>query len=290
MRWREALGSLARGFLNQPTALILAEATVAMALIGLGDVLTGAELSFSIFYLVPIVLVAWTMSLRWSLTFAAASSIIWLIADDLAGHEYSNRLLPLWNAAIRLGYFVLFAVLFDRQRSFFERERTFSRQDPLTKLHNRRSFEELAGREVDRANRHGRPLSMAFVDLDHFKAVNDTLGHDAGDALLQEVASTLLASLRSTDIVARFGGDEFVLALPETTEPEACTAVDHARQLLLATMREHGWGVTFSIGVTSTAGSEGAADLTELLAAADALAYQAKRAGRDRIAVAGPTA
>ncbi len=277
-------GEMARRLVAQPRRFVVVESVVLTLLIGLLDVATGAELSFSIFYLLPITLVAWSMERPWALGNAVMASITWLAADQLSGSVYSNPLLPYWNASIRLGYFVLFAVLFGRLRQTLERERTLSRNDPLTGLYNRRAFEELATRDVERASRYGRPISIAFIDLDHFKETNDQFGHDAGDALLRQVALTLVASLRSTDVVARMGGDEYAIVMPETVEDHARIALEKTRAVLAQRMTEHGWPVTFSIGVVSTTGE--AASLPALLAAADRLMYEAKRAGRDRMVVA----
>jgi len=267
----------------QKKSHIALQALILTLVLGAADVFTGSELSFSIFYLLPITLVAWSLDLRFALANALLASVIWFLADRWAGHEYTNPLLSYWNASIRLGYFVLFAVLFSRLRKSLDREKHLSRRDPLTGTFNRRAFEELAELEVERSVRYKRPMSLVFMDLDHFKAVNDELGHDVGDALLHVVASTMVATLRSTDVVARLGGDEFAIMMPETVEDQALAALEKTRAALIDRMGDHGWPVTFSIGVVSTTGDTKA--LTSLLAAADDLMYQAKRSGRDRIVV-----
>jgi diguanylate cyclase (GGDEF)-like protein len=268
---------------GQPTPALIAEALVLTLVVGFLDAVTGAELSFSIFYLLPITLLASALGLRWALANAVVASTTWLIADDLAGQDYSHGLYPFWNAFMRLGYFVLFAVLFSRLHRALDQERTLARTDPLTSLFNRRAFVELAGREVERARRYERPLTLAYMDLDHFKAVNDEHGHDVGDQLLRQVASTLITSMRATDVVARLGGDEFAILLSETDRERAVRALDKARRALDEHMSAHGWGVTFSIGVACAVSP--ADTLADLLATADRLSYEAKRAGRDRIAV-----
>jgi diguanylate cyclase (GGDEF)-like protein len=98
--------------------------------------------------------------------------------------------------------------------------------DPLTGLYNRRAFEELGEREVDRYNRLGRPLSVVMFDLDHFKPVNDTYGHLVGDQVLHALTARFRSNIRQTDIMARFGGDEFALLLPETDLPTASEIAD----------------------------------------------------------------
>lgn len=111
----------------QPPAIIVVEAVAMTMILGLLDVLTGSELSFSIFYLVPITLVAWTMNLHWALGHAFLAAVTWLLADRAGGQVYSAPLLPYWNASIRLGYFALFAVVFTRLRRALDNERQLLR-------------------------------------------------------------------------------------------------------------------------------------------------------------------
>ncbi len=160
-------------------------------------------------------------------------------------------------------------------------EGPFARLDPLTGIFNRRAFEELAAGELSRAARYGRPLSLAFVDLDHFKQVNDDFGHEVGDTVLCQVAATLISTMRSADVVARIGGDEFAVLMPETDSQAAMTALEKSRAALKALMQMNAWPTTFSMGVVSADGPQ--LTLPELLAAADRLMYEAKRTGRDRI-------
>jgi diguanylate cyclase (GGDEF)-like protein len=151
--------------------------------------------------------------------------------------------------------------------------------DSLTGLHNRHVLEDTLAREVLRAHRSGRPCALLFCDIDHFKVVNDQWDHATGDRILQQVAAIIRQRLRRGDLAARFGGDEFVVLLPET-DVDAAVAVARELRLRVAAAAV-AWSVTISIGVAGTAvsGTDGAS----LLAAADAAMYQAKRAGRNRV-------
>jgi diguanylate cyclase (GGDEF)-like protein len=161
-----------------------------------------------------------------------------------------------------------------------------SRRDSLTQVYNRRYLDERLPLEFDAANQGGWALGVLFVDLDHFKSVNDRFGHPAGDAVLRAAAQGLLSALRESDLVARYGGEEFVVLLPGVSVPDArCTA-----ERLLVSLRElsHEIGgetlqVTASIGLAVHAPGATYATPDALLGAADAGAYAAKRAGRDRL-------
>ncbi len=159
-------------------------------------------------------------------------------------------------------------------------------RDPLTNAHNRRYFEMTLAREFETASKHAWPLSVVFVDIDRFKQVNDGFGHQTGDAILQTVADLLRDSLRDSDIVARFGGDEFVLLLPGTDAVQAdqvgtrvCEGI-RARSIQATDGRRV--GVTLSLGV-ATCDSQSKFDSPKaLLAAADSALYHSKREGRNR--------
>lgn len=159
--------------------------------------------------------------------------------------------------------------------------------DALTGASNRRHFLEIARVEVDRALRLGSPLAAIMLDLDHFKEVNDRHGHEAGDRVLQTFANAVHATLRSSDIFARLGGEEFMLLLPGQSRDDACALAERLRSLT-ASLRfaECPEGITVSAGV-AVLGAPGARDLHELMRQADAALYQSKRAGRNRVSVAG---
>jgi len=150
--------------------------------------------------------------------------------------------------------------------------------DPLTGLVNHRAFHERLREELSRALRHERPLALALLDVDHFKAVNDSLGHERGDAVLAAVAASLTASARTEDVLARLGGDEFALLMPETSEKEALAAVERTRRAIAAIELEGGLSVSVSAGVC---GVEHAHDADTLVRLADGALYWGKAHGRD---------
>jgi diguanylate cyclase (GGDEF)-like protein len=151
--------------------------------------------------------------------------------------------------------------------------------DSLTGLNNRRAFEEQISKEADRSCRYGSPLSLLMLDVDHFKQFNDSFGHLAGDAVLQEVGRILSTAARSTDFPARFGGEEFALVLPETNAEAALEVAERIR-VAISESRIEGSGVTISIGLSSMAATSTAASL---VAEADEALYAAKRGGRNQV-------
>ena len=153
--------------------------------------------------------------------------------------------------------------------------------DPLTKLPNRLRFLEALRVELKRAARHRRPLTVAMADLDGFKRYNDTLGHLAGDALLQRLAMLLQPLLRPAEVLARYGGDEFVLCLPETDAAGAAAMAERLRKMVAEFPFPHP-PITLSIGLATFPKDGQRAE--ELLAHADRRLYDAKRCGRNRVA------
>jgi diguanylate cyclase (GGDEF)-like protein len=152
--------------------------------------------------------------------------------------------------------------------------------DPLTGLANHRAFHARLNTEVERAQRYGRPLSLACLDVDGFKDVNDHFGHQAGDRVLSEVGARLSAVARSADLVARIGGDEFALLLPETTAEAAEAVARRAHELIRVDLAGPGPSVTVSIGICDL---EHASSAQALVSLADGALYGAKDHGRDAV-------
>ncbi len=245
------------------------------------DYLTGYELGFSIFYVLPLAFIVWFGSRNLGLVAAVISAVLWLTVDIASGHVYSHPLIPIWNAFIRGGFFVLIVVLLSEIKIAHEKERRLARFDNLTGAVNARYFYELLTIEIERSERYRHPFSIAYIDLDNFKQVNDQNGHLVGDRVLQTVVQTAQSHLRKTDIVGRLGGDEFVLLLPETDQPQAQAVMSKLREQLLSAMQSADWPVTFSIGVITCQKPPTHPQL--LLKAADALMYQVKHHAKNDI-------
>ncbi|GGS72494.1 hypothetical protein GCM10010156_34200 [Planobispora rosea] len=162
-------------------------------------------------------------------------------------------------------------------------------RDPLTGLYNRRRLMDVLAGEFSRAVEDGTPLSLALLDVDHFKRINDTYGHGEGDSVLVHVARTLVGEVRHDDVVARYGGEEFVLVLPGATAEAAWARIDALRERVKGTsvgVGEDLLSVTFSAGVATL--SAEVSSPADLLRIADEALYEAKRLGRDRVERAVP--
>ncbi len=172
-------------------------------------------------------------------------------------------------------------------REAIERLHQLATSDSLTGAENRRRFDERHLEVEARARRYGIPYSLAILDIDHFKTVNDTYGHQAGDDVLVELVRRLKERIRETDSVARFGGEEFVLLFPDTTLTEAEILTEGLRQIVAAQSfmtSETSLRITISIGVAQWRAT--VEDRDQVVQAADAALYEAKQAGRNRVATA----
>lgn len=259
----------------------------AFLVVGLGTVLLVASASLSagdgiaIFYVVPVALVAWFVNRRAGAFAALLSTATWLATDLLSGMVDANPLTPYLDTAIRCALFFLVIGAVAAIKGALEREKELARSDPLTGVANPRLFTELATAEIKRARRYRRPLSVAYIDIDDFKDVNDQLGHSTGDELLRVVATTMRNNLRAVDILARLGGDEFALVLPEAGALAAPLVLQKLRLELLAAMERNHWPVTFSVGLITFPTPP--ASVQEMINLADTLMYEVKRAEKNSV-------
>jgi diguanylate cyclase (GGDEF)-like protein len=163
-------------------------------------------------------------------------------------------------------------------------------RDPLTEVYNRRYLEETLPRELSRAQRNGHPLALIMVDLDHFKRVNDTYGHPAGDAVLKALASILTHGAREGDIICRYGGEEFLVALPNMTLEQACQRAETWRRALCESSIAYGdlrINCALSAGVAAYPCHDG--NMETLLHLADKALYRAKSNGRNCVESIAPS-
>lgn len=174
----------------------------------------------------------------------------------------------------------------DSLRENFNEDLEMVVSDPLTGLGNRRFFERQVDPLFDALNMDGTPFSILVFDIDHFKRVNDILGHDMGDQILKEIAARIVTNMRAIDIVSRYGGEEFMIAMPETSEAEAFQAAERVRSFIAGTpvfVEGQSLSITISAGVAQVDKGE---QLRSVFRRADAALYQAKRDGRNQVVCA----
>lgn len=169
----------------------------------------------------------------------------------------------------------------DALSASLEREHRLARTDTLTGAANSRHFLGRLEQEMERTRRYQRPFSVAYIDLDNFKLVNDSQGHGAGDLVLCEVAACVHRHVRESDLLARLGGDEFSLLLPETDDVAAFAAMTKLHHQLQAEMHTHGWPVTFSVGVLTCHAVPESSQC--IISTVDKLMYEVKRAGKNAL-------
>lgn len=251
-----------------------------VGVVAVGDYFTGREIAFSFFYVAPVLIASWAGGFRLGVLLSFVSGAAFVSTDALAGESFSSGWVPFWNFAVRAGTLVTIALLAGRLRETLDQERALARIDPMTGIANARSFRERLELECARVSRHGPPLSLAFIDLDGFKSVNDNQGHEAGDDLLRAFGGLLQQTVRSIDVVGRLGGDEFALLLPDTAEEGAMRVVERLRVATDELDLER-VGAGYSLGLATLRYPNPTAD--EALWLSDKLMYRAKRAGRNQV-------
>jgi diguanylate cyclase (GGDEF)-like protein len=264
-----------------PGPVLTSLSALSVLLIGLLDYITGSEISVALLYLLPIMLIAWLKGRGSAALLSIFSALVWLFADILDRQAYAHLAISLWNAAMGLGVFLIVGYSVAAIKKLLLLEHGHAHTDYVTGVANARSFYEQMNRELERSARYGRPVAIAYIDVDNFKQVNDTLGHATGDKVLHSVAQAIKSSLRSVDFVSRLGGDEFAVFMPETDAAQADIAVRKVRARLQKTVKDFGWPVTFSIGIATCDDSACTAD--KLIKAADELMYAAKKEGKNRV-------
>ncbi|NVN91420.1 MAG: GGDEF domain-containing protein [Desulfuromonadales bacterium] len=263
---------------SKRTVIIIS--TLFLCLLCLLDYITG-DYSLIIFYLIPVSFTAWFIGKKTGVFFCALSLLARITADFTSSGTTQRSSLHYWNLFIEFSFLVVMSLLFSALKNKLDSEKELARIDPLTKTINRRSFFDLAEQEINRARRYEHPFTIAYIDLDNFKEINDQHGHSTGDKLLITVVNTINAHIRSTDILARFGGDEFVILLPETTGESARSTLDKLQLKLMEAMSRNFWPVTFSVGAASYLNPP--TSVEEAVRSADALMYEVKRSGKNRL-------
>lgn len=264
----------------QPSWIILSVGIVWLLIVAFIDYVVVANISLSIFYSLSIFWGTWALGKYAGFAFSILSSIAWFISEVNA---QNNDLLFVveWNALVRFLFFLIITHLLTEIKQSHEREQCLARTDRLTGLWNRLYFLELLDREIKRFQRQPRPFTLAYLDVDDFKKVNDTWGHHRGDKLLVLTARVLEKNVRQIDAIARLGGDEFVLLLPETDIKNGNSVLQRVHQKLLEMIEVESLPVGFSIGAVTFYSLPEAID--EIISIADRWMYEVKKSGKNKL-------
>jgi diguanylate cyclase (GGDEF)-like protein len=250
-----------------------------VVVIAVGDVLTGADAAFTLLYLVPISLAALRLG-RTAGVVVASSAAGTSLAIRVSEGQAASSLAFAWNVVAELAIFLSFALVLAELAERLQVQTRIANVDAVTDLPNRHAAVRALDVAVASARASATPITLAFVDVDDFKRVNDHWGHDRGDAVLAEVARALEGAVSDTDVVARIGGDEFVLLMPQTDTRQAGVVLGRVRSALSA-LAEGPGRITCSVGAVTF--ETPPASARHAIGAADDLMYAVKRAGKARV-------
>jgi len=251
-----------------------------LAIAGL-DTITSYDLSLTFLYLFPIILIAWYEGGLPAALISIFSAVTWAVSDLISGHIYSNFAVPTWNALLVLGIFLIVAYSITAIKTLLIKERQHARIDVLTGVANTRFFYEQARIEISKSAIYKLPLTLAYIDINNLRHINENLGHITGDNLLQEVVQIMRFTLRPTDLISRLGGAEFAILMPETRNENATGIIYKVQEHFLDMMKKKGWPVTFSAGVVTC--EDTAYTIDRLIKLAEDLMNAAKETGKNKI-------
>lgn len=258
----------------------LAACALLFAGVAMLDWVTGYEVSVASFYLLPVAVAALSFGRSGALMAALAATIIWRMADHYSGRDYSMAWIPYANALSRLIFFSVSGYLLAALTEARHIAEELSRTDRLTGAANSRRFFERLEEEIS-----GQPpalgVALAYIDLDNFKQVNDSHGHEMGDKVLRAVFDAIQRNLRETDLGARLGGDEFALLLPDCSRETALQRMELVREEIEKEMKSQSLSVTASVGVVHF--DRLPSSSTDIVSSADSLMYLVKKQGKNSV-------
>jgi diguanylate cyclase (GGDEF)-like protein len=249
-------------------------------LLGMIRLATDAELAFASLALFPVLIITW-LGGRWSGWFmAVTAAFMWTVTDIFSDRVFSSQWIPWLNGLVRFITYAIVVILVAAVRLLLERERELATQDALTGLLNRRALLLAGASEVERARRYQNQLAVVFLDLDNFKSLNDTRGHDVGDQALKTTGKAMLAATRNSDHVSRLGGDEFVVVFPKVGFEAAVAAGHKIFESVNEALNKYP-PVRASVGVAWFGNID--QEFPSMLKAADELMFEVKAGGKNNI-------
>jgi diguanylate cyclase (GGDEF)-like protein len=264
-----------------PDLLIFAIGMAVVAGIAAFKMTAGHDVPVADFFLIPVAAVGWLVRRRFYAYFAAVLTAAVTVVIAVVGQAQAPMAAALAGAGVRFVLYLVVLALLGAIRTMQVARETEARTDHLTGAVNARAFGEAAAVELERSLRYDRPLSLLYLDVDDFKAVNDTFGHASGDAVLAQFSHVLRCTVRTNDLVARLGGDEFAVLMPEANRFAAVAVARRVRDELGRVTIPDGRSIRVSMGIASYLRPPSTVDA--MIHDADTLMYSAKEHGRDRI-------
>jgi len=269
-------------YLEKHNLLFCFKSSIILAFgIGIANYFNGEELPVSLFYLIPLVIVSWFLGRNHGVENSVLCGFLGIAVYFLCGRWFFHSDFVNSDTVIGLGFFISALWLYPAMKQHVS-EQKLKHEDELTGAANRRTLLEALQKEIDRFERYSRPFSVVYLDVDNFKTINDQMGHNVGDIILQAIVKQAKQFLRRTDTIGRVGGDEFILLLSETEPSATESLITRISKALQNKMNANGWPVTFSIGVITCCDASVSAD--ELVNCADTLMYSVKKNGKNAIA------
>jgi diguanylate cyclase (GGDEF)-like protein len=249
------------------------------SLVAIVDYCTARYAAFYVFYMIPVILLTAAVGRRAGILMSGVSALAIFVCDVFPGLSEGRDLVRhVLSGVFNLGGFLICSLLLSLLVDSLRREKDAARVDWLTGACTVREFYRAARSEVSRSCRYGHPLSLAYIDLNNFKHINDSYGHALGDTVLKTFAEHVGKGIRETDVVARLGGDEFAVLMPEADGEAAREAIERIQGSVAREFSKRKWPVSFSAGiVTFRRDPPESVDL--MIRAADSLMYAAKRNG-----------
>lgn len=267
--------------LNQDRQRWLTLGTLALLAVAAFDYFSHFKLHLALLYALPILMLTWVAGRLFGALLSLIVCTMWSVIDVTAGRYLENPKLLYWEWGTSLLGFLLLVLCLSALRRMLEEAHFQSRKDTLTSLVNKGGFYQIVSAEMEVCRRYHRTLSIAYIDCDNFKMVNDKYGHHVGDDLLRVISKTMQRKLRSSDLPGRLGGDEFAIMLPETSAEACRMVVEMLQQRLLQEMTEHKWPVTFSVGIATF--TRMPSSIEDMIRQADKLMYAVKNTSKGAI-------
>lgn len=252
-----------------------------LILMGLINYQFSSDTSLAFLYLLPIAISTWFVNKKAGFGICILSAIAERFVHKNIDIWQVNTFSFYWNLGVIFVLFLTISYLIYHLRLSLDRERELARIDDKTGVANKRLFLELAGLEVKKSNRFRHPLTVIYMDIDDFRQLNEALGYAVGDKLLKAVAETIKHNLRETDIIARIGGDEFIVLLPGSGYEPAQIVISRLQKQLSEMMQENQWVATFSIGAATFINPPKSVE--EMIHRADRFMYIAKKNGKNQL-------